>query len=216
MNHKLLLIVPAALALGLALTLDLVDAHTPQISAGCVDGKPVGNVNLQQYPPGSTVTVNGVTTTFGATSHGGQPTGSYVHTYQLGSPTVAHAFHVVVVSPDGIGNLNETETAPPCVATSTTTTPAPSTSSTVVPALTAPTPTGTPTTASPPTNATPQPTGSNAATTTEPVATTATSSPSTPDDTSSTTTTLLASIAPTPHSNTSTPARATAALPATL
>lgn len=211
MNHKLLLIVPAALALGLALTLDLVDAHTPQISAGCVDGKPVGNVNLQQYPPGSTVTVNGVTTTFGATSHGGQPTGSYVHTYQLGSPTVAHAFHVVVVSPDGIGNLNETETAPPCQQTPTTTSvPIPSTtatSTTVSPTTTGPAPTST--TASPTTTA-PSPT------TTEPVATTATSSPTTPDDTSPTTTTLLASIAPTPHSNTLTLARATAALPATL
>lgn len=208
MNHKLLLIVPAALALGLALTLDLVDAHTPQISAGCVDGKPVGNVNLQQYPPGSTVTVNGVTTRFGASSHGGQPTGSYVHTYQLGSPTVAHAFHVVVVSPDGIGNLNETETAPPCqsppitASTPGSTTTAPST--TTVPGTS---------TSAPATSAPAAPTTTSA---TAPAATTATSSPTTPDDTSPTTTTLLASIAPTPHSNISTPARATAALPATL
>lgn len=143
------LVVPAAFALALVVA-GLGAAHVPSVSAGCVAGLPVGTVTLTSYPPGSTVTVNGATVTFGALVHG-QPAGGYSHTYQLGSPTVAHTFHVVVVSPDGIGNLDETETTPVCTgaeATSTTTTN--------------PTPTTTPTASVPPSS----PTGPNSTTST--------------------------------------------------
>lgn len=105
----------ALLAVGIiTFTAGHASAHVPNVSASCDDGAPTGHVTLIKYPPGSTVRIQG-----------GAPIAfspAYSTTVNLGSPTVAHTFHVVVHSPDHIGELDETEHVAACYVPQTTTT----------------------------------------------------------------------------------------------
>lgn len=116
------LLIFIAVLIGLSVGAEQASAHNLSISAACNQGTPAGHVDFENYSSANTIQV----WVDGSSVLSSSFDSSFVHTYDLGNPTVSHTFRVRVVASDDPTftkgySVDVTKNVPACQDPTTTT-----------------------------------------------------------------------------------------------